>query len=99
MAEAFVTISINKKGEIQRVKRGRVAVRNKKGVAGKKVLGAGARVVKRVALEFLVHGAPTTKTKRKGSGGGKGKGRGKGKGGGTDPCCFRDGTGRVWCWC
>ena len=95
MAEAFVTISINKKGEIQRVRRGRVAVRNRKGAAGKKVLGAGAKVVKRVAFEFLVHGVPKTKTKKRGSG----KGRGKGKGGGTDPCCFRDGTGRVWCWC
>jgi hypothetical protein len=96
MADAFVTISINKKGEIQRVKRGRVAVRNKKGAAGKKALGRGARVVKRVALELLVHGHGPV-TKRKGSGGGGGKGKGKG---GTDPCCFRDpNTGRVWCWC
>jgi len=96
MASAFVTISINKKGDIQQVKRGRVAVRRKRGVAGKRVLGSGARVVKRVTLELLVHGpARGTRTKKKGSGKGKGKG-----GGGTDPCCFRDPrTGQVWCWC
>ena len=92
MASAFVTISINKKGEIQRVKRGRVAVPRKRGAAGRKALGAGAKVVNRVRLEFLVH---REQTKKRGSG--KGKGRGKG---GTDPCCFRDPrTGNVFCWC
>jgi len=97
MASAFVTISISKKGEIRQIKRGRVAVRRKRGAAGKRVVGPGATVVKRVALELLVHGHAT---KRKGSGGGGGRGKGKGKGGGTDPCCFRDPrTGNVWCWC
>lgn len=95
MADAFATISINKKGDIQRVKRGRVAVRRKRGSAGKKAAGPGAIVVKKVVLELLVH-RPKMRPKKKGSGGSKGKG----KGGGTDPCCFRDPrTGYVWCWC
>lgn len=94
MAEAFVTISVNRNGEIQRVKRGRVVVRRKRGAAGRKALGTGAKVVNRVRLEFLIH---REQTKKRGSGKGKGKGKGKG---GTDPCCFRDPrTGNVFCWC
>ena len=80
MAAAFVTISIDRNGEIQRVKRGRVAVPRKSGAAARKALGAGARVVKRVRLEFLIH---REQTKKRGSGKRKGKGKGKG---GTDPC-------------
>jgi hypothetical protein len=89
MTNAFLTITVSKKGKIRQVRQGEKAVRPKKGAAGKKALGEGAAVVGKLELELLVH-----ERKKKG-----GKGKGKGKGG-TDPCCFRDPrTGNVWCWC
>lgn len=97
-SNAFLTISVNKKGKVTNVRRGREAVRSKKGRSAAKAR-VGAKTVGEVVLEFFTH-APIHRArgpvKKKGSGKGKGKGKGKG---GTDPCCFRDGTGRVWCWC
>ena len=91
MAKAFVTVTLDSNGEIQKVRRGTRSVKRRKGKAARKELGPGAKVVKRVKLEMLVH---KKQTKKRGSGKGKGKGRG------TDPCCFRDPrTGYVWCWC
>lgn len=88
-----VTIILNKKGKIKRVKRGNKVLRAKRKPRGSK---KGTRVVGLLTLELLAHG----RTKKKG-GPGKDKGDGEGNdGGGTDPCCFRDaGSGTVWCWC
>jgi hypothetical protein len=94
-SNAFLTISVNKKGKITRVRRGREVVRSKKGRAAAKAR-VGAKKVGAVVLELFIH-APIVRGPVKKKGGGKGKGKGRG---GTDPCCFRDArTGQVWCWC
>lgn len=92
MAKALVTITLDNNGDIKKVRRGARTVKPRKGTAGRKALGPGAKVVKRVRLELLVH---KEQTKKRGGKGSKGKGKG-----GTDPCCFRDPrTGNVYCWC
>ena len=94
----YITISLDKKGNVVEVRVDGQPIEPRQGPAGLLHEGAGApgceKVVERLVHELLTcqkRGKPESDTGTV-SGGGSGKG--------SDPCCYRDpNSGRIWCWC
>ena len=88
----YITIGLDKKGNVQEVRVNGEVIRPREGNAGLIHEGGSTpgceEVVGRLVHELLT-------CKKRGD-----KPPTDSGGGGSDPCCYRDPiTGRMWCWC
>jgi hypothetical protein len=91
-ANVYITIGLDKRGNVQEVRVNGEAARQYDGKPGLLREGGSTPGCEQV-IKTLVHELLTCK--KKGD-----KPPTDPGGGGSDPCCYRDpGTGRVWCWC